>query len=275
MHRTRGGMVDRARCLAKEIAYWMVINRTQVSEILERKPGLLRDKVADGRRLGQILFLDPDVELEWIISEAARWDPESINVQDHEGRTLLHESVTFDRKSVAKKLLSLRADVEARDKQDHTPFMDAAWRGKVGFVEVLLEHGVDVSSVRSALHITNSAAVAGHLLQARAEANLRDENGRTTLHNVLFRKTPSEELVRLLLERDAEPNAVDLRGRRPLHEAAVRGKYASLELLLAANAEVSAPDNNGDTALHDAKDKVVVNLLVFGRADMTLQNRKQ
>eukprot|EP00746_Dinoflagellata_sp_MGD_P020683 gnl/MRDRNA2_/MRDRNA2_148244_c0_seq1.p1 gnl/MRDRNA2_/MRDRNA2_148244_c0~~gnl/MRDRNA2_/MRDRNA2_148244_c0_seq1.p1 ORF type:complete len:381 (+),score=80.35 gnl/MRDRNA2_/MRDRNA2_148244_c0_seq1:106-1143(+) len=280
LHRTRGGMMDRVSCAASEIATCTVANRTQVTEMMQRKPALLQDEVSDGRRLGHVLFRElahtmPD--LDWVLREAAKLDPESVNVQDRKGRTLLHECVGLNRQPVAKTLLSLRADVEISDKQGRTPFMEAAWLGKVALVEVLLQHGVSPSHVdlsgRSALHITTAATMVKVLLTARADVNLRDEDGKTPLFNALFRPAQMEERVQLLLKAGAEPNVADNRGRRPLHEAAGLGRNTFMELLLDANAEVDAQDSQGDTALHMAKDKVVAGLLVAARAQLGIRNQ--
>jgi ankyrin repeat protein len=56
--------------------------------------------------------------------------------------------------------------------------------------------------------------------------------------------------VRLLLEHRADVNAPDQSGETALHLAARGGHEAVVRLLLEYRADVNAPDQSGGTALH-------------------------
>lgn len=59
--------------------------------------------------------------------------------------------------------------------------------------------------------------------------------GKTALHLAACEKSP--EMVQLLLERGADPNAQDAEGRTPLHEAALWGRLQSVKALLRFGAD--------------------------------------
>ena len=60
------------------------------------------------------------------------------------------------------------------------------------------------------------------------------------------------EIVRLLLQRQADVNSVDKEGRRPLHLAAGSGVTDAARILVEAGADIWAKDNSGKNALDKA-----------------------
>jgi ankyrin repeat protein len=77
-----------------------------------------------------------------------------------------------------------------------------------------------------------------------------------------------ESLVKLLLDHGAEITATDNTGCTALHEAAMSGEDSVAKLLLDHSAEITATDDTGQTVLHEAaasgKDSVVKLLLDHG-----------
>src|SRR5205085_9997218 len=63
---------------------------------------------------------------------------------------------------------------------------------------------------------------------------------------------PDVKLINLLIERGADPKAIDRRGRTALHGAVSAGDAAVTELLLDLGILVNAKDKKGRTALHRA-----------------------
>ena len=90
------------------------------------------------------------------------------------------------------------------------------------------------------------------LLQNGANANARNENEGTPLHEAVWRDYL--DVVRELLERSADVNAQDRFGDIPLHKAGC-SSYGMVEIarrLLAKGADVNARNRNRETPLHEA-----------------------
>jgi uncharacterized protein len=97
----------------------------------------------------------------------------------------------------------------------------AAFFGHTRVVEFLLAHGADVAAVAR-----NSQRV-------------------TALHGAVARR--DVEIVKMLLERGADPNAKQERGFVPLHDAAANGNLALVQLLVTHGALVDARSEDGKT----------------------------
>ena len=91
---------------------------------------------------------------------------------------------------------------------------------------------------------------------ARPSLPSRDQ-GFTPLHSAVATDAgPSEhEIIRLLLEAGADPNAKSREGGTPLHTAAFTGDLEGAELLLAYGADPNASDPKGHTPLDIARDR--------------------
>ena len=100
------------------------------------------------------------------------------------------------------------------------------------------------------------AAAEGHgeivemLLQAAAAPNARDYGGSTPLHAAA--RGGHTDSVRALLAHDARPSLINEVGDTPLHEAARAGHLEIARLLLAHGADPNAKSQCGGTPLHAA-----------------------
>ena len=91
------------------------------------------------------------------------------------------------------------------------------------------------------------------LIEYDADVNARDVDGWTPLYvasGSLYLQGGS--IVRLLLEHGADINVRTKRDQTPLHCASVYGKLEAASLLLENGVDVEAKDNDGDTALQEA-----------------------
>ncbi len=91
---------------------------------------------------------------------------------------------------------------------------------------------------------------------AKPSVPSRDQ-GFTPLHSAVATDAAGSEaeIVRLLLEAGADPNAKSGEGGTPLHSAAFTGDLEIAELLLAYGADPNATDRKGLTALDIARDR--------------------
>mmetsp|Transcript_5617 Transcript_5617/g.13193 ORF Transcript_5617/g.13193 Transcript_5617/m.13193 type:complete len:341 (-) Transcript_5617:54-1076(-) len=85
------------------------------------------------------------------------------------------------------------------------------------------------------------------LLEMQAQVNMRGpEDGRTALHAAIYKK--NRTAARLLLAKGrANVNAQDLKGRTPLHVAALEGDRGTIKVLLDFGAKMDLQNNEGQT----------------------------
>ena len=90
----------------------------------------------------------------------------------------------------------------------------------------------------------NLPKVLAHLSEGAA-IDLQDDDGWTALR--FATQARSEEVVRVLLERGANPNLVDSHGNGPLWGAVMgaRGNFGIIQLLIAAGASTSQKNKHG------------------------------
>lgn len=139
------------------------------------------------------------------------------------------ESAAFGRVERLRSLLREDpAQAKARSDDGFTALHLAVFAQQAEAARVLIDHGADVNtrSVGETARVpplgtaafVRSVHMARLLLDAGADVNGRGEGGFTALHSAA--QNGDEELVRLLLERDADPAIALPDGRRPADLAA-------------------------------------------------------
>lgn len=119
-------------------------------------------------------------------------------------------------------LLEHGSDIQAFNIAGWTALMNAAYKGQVAAVRLLLDNGATMTAQdpagfgESALHcaaIAGQTKVARALLQGGADVDAKSVSGATPLHSAVVR---SLELSELLLEKGADINAQNNSGETPL-----------------------------------------------------------
>lgn len=137
-----------------------------------------------------------------------------VNSVDAAGNTLLMQTVNRDNQEFFDYLLKRRARINTRNRNGETALSLAAYRGKLYFVQRLVDSGADVNLygwpplIYSAFN--GHTTVAEYLLKKGAEVNATTENGSTAL--LFAARFGHIEVVELLLLNKADPNIANERG---------------------------------------------------------------
>ena len=191
----------------------------------------------------------------------------NVNIRGPRERTPLHESIA--NVDMVQSLLNKGADVNCEQDDGRTPLHLAASCGELKAARVLVEHKAYVDSQDNEgvtpFHLLlsdtsrdddNILDLARLLLEHTSDVNTRTTNELTLLHVAAF--YGRLEIVRMLLDRDANPNAETKGGVTPLGIVS-RGRYNSQEhgasiarLLLGRGVDVDARAKGLVTPLHSA-----------------------
>lgn len=173
--------------------------------------------------------------------------------------------------SVAKLLLAAHANSLHREDDGATPLFIASHEAHTDVVRLILDNvkastELNLDAPRTdgatALFIAISGAVRLHaralyhreiaclLLQARADATALSPEGKPLLHIACSGANANRELVRKILECQANPNQTNSRGgTTAMCIAATRGDVELVRMLCEANAAIDARAVDGTTAL--------------------------
>ena len=207
----------------------------------------------------------------------------NIATTDKEGRTALHSAAAAGKEAVLEFLLNEGADVAMNCKETGATALHLAARsGSLASVKTLLARGADVSMVdksgKTVLHwaarswdlkwelewetelsrveclkagwVAAITEMVQCLLQAGADAKLRDREGCTAMHTAA--SSGNEAVVRVLAKIKALITTQDRTGRTPLHYAVTSGRVAIANMLLENGAwELLSAGEKNRLILHD------------------------
>jgi cytohesin len=176
------------------------------------------------------------------------------NAKDARGRTPLHLAVQCNREAAVDLLLAAGADVNARDTGGLTPMRLSPYSlhyttFNSPIVKTLLDHGAEVD-LETAMALGSIERVAAAIKKDPAAVNRQPKTSddRSPLQWAISRKSP--ELVKLLLDGGADPNAKDKTGNPPLTSAVFSGNQEAITMLLAAKADVNSTGQGGCLPLY-------------------------
>jgi ankyrin repeat protein len=197
----------------------------------------------------------------------------NVNGGNRYGSTPLHVAAYNQKPAMVALLVRKGGDINARTDNGWTPLHKAMERlamapanktppaeevaTVVSVVELLLANGaaVDIqgSKVGMPIHVaalTGQKALVQMLIDKRADANARSDDGQTPLYQAA--KRDSADVAELLLARRADVNARTKSGYTPLMVSAGNGNPGIAKVLLEHGADVGVRDKDGVTALISA-----------------------
>ena len=157
-----------------------------------------------------------------------------------------------------KRLLWLRADVNAANEQGHTALMAAARYSHSDVVEILVEHGADIhaktaSGSTALIEVVvwnwGSGGSVEVLRRRKKIVNLLVDNGADVSEAVRGCWGGDTEIMRILLEAGADPNVRASREWTPLMRVSMGGYVESAKLLIEYGADLDAKQDMGESAL--------------------------
>jgi ankyrin repeat protein len=166
--------------------------------------------------------------------------------------TPLIEAARRGHLDTVKVLVEGGADVNRQGEAWYGPLHCAAFGGHLETVKYLLEHGASVRVFEGHDKPLNSAAQAGHihvatvLLGRGADINAQGVDGGTPLENAV--SYGQIEMVKFLVTNGAQVNARAIYGRTPLHAAAWNDDVAIGRLLLEHGADPALECNGRPVA---------------------------
>ncbi|RSL74131.1 hypothetical protein CEP53_000453 [Fusarium sp. AF-6] len=184
--------------------------------------------------------------------------------------TWLHRAAREDDKTAITILCKVGANKEARDLSDRTPLYMAAEGNRVDAAKALVaqDAAVDARNTRTQETLLHRAAREGNLhatdilIEAEADTNALDKERRTPLH---VAATHALQVAKSLLEAESHLDCRDSNGQTPLHVACGRGDDAAdmVELFIRGGAETTTRDNDGQTPLHTAAARGELDVLIL------------
>lgn len=136
----------------------------------------------------------------------------SVVAEDNKGRTALFLACANGHKNTARKLWLSGSKLSQRDHWQRSMLHAAANTGHESIIEMLLSAGISPNCYdnfhRTPLHeaaLKGRAPIVARLLDAGADVDATDDHGKTALHFACQSYNAPEIVVRLLLERGADP----------------------------------------------------------------------
>jgi tankyrase len=168
-----------------------------------------------------------------------------LDARDEGGLNPLHNACSFGHAEVARLLLANGSDPNVTDSWDFTPLHEAASKGKIDVCIVLLQNGADPTK-RNA-----DTKTPVDIAETTAKLVLTGEFRKEELLEA-SRSGNEEVLMSLLTPLSVNCHASDGRKSTPLHLAAGYNRIRVVQLLLQHGADVHAKDKGGLVPLHNA-----------------------
>ncbi|XP_046566153.1 uncharacterized protein LOC124274831 [Haliotis rubra] len=211
-----------------------------------------------------------------------------VNIKNKKGETLLHCAALNQCIECVELLLPL-SDVNALNSDGDTAlhcFLLSYDPHSHEVIQALLEKGADAGirnkKGETLLHCAalNQCLECVELLLPLSDVNARDSYGDTALHcSFLSNENHSHEMIKALLDKEADVKIKNKKGQTLLHRAAMNQCIECVKLLFPLS-DVNALNSDGDTGLHcsflsnEPHSHDVIQALLDKEADVKIKNKK-
>ena len=187
-----------------------------------------------------------------------------------------------DGAGLVRKLISLGAPVDAKNKYGSTPLLMSS---SAEVSEILLNMGADINAANSygstPAHIAayhGKSAILALLLSRGADIHAADMRGLTLLHSAVSLSCGSanKECAKMLLDHGADINAKNWCKETPFHFACRFMKKRLIQMMMRYSPDLNACDENGATPLMRLADRGMtgtMSVLTKAGADISIKNR--
>lgn len=195
-----------------------------------------------------------------------------INVRGADERGALLVTAERGHLGAMRLLIENGAELDIRSRDGWTPLMGAAINNQVEAVKLLLESGADPEKKdNSGWTALMQGVYKGHtqVVQALAQSS-NEDSGRSLLVAALMGHA---DVLRSLLDANADINARTEDNETPLMLAAQKGRMEAVEVLLAAGADATLVNNVGDSAAAMAEERGHPQIAALIQEAATMQTR--
>jgi Domain of unknown function (DUF6438)/Ankyrin repeats (3 copies) len=180
---------------------------------------------------------------------------------------------------VVRDLIDTGTSITILDPFGNSALANAAASAKPAAVDLLIQYGADAKNPRVLTNAASSGSpsVVRRVLDAGADATAVGPDGGAPLFSVVSRGGGNAKdlnrgaVVRLLLNAGAGPNVRDKGGNIPLHASQL--DEDSARALLDAGAHVNALNNDGETPLMTVFSERTLEILLAAGADISIRSR--
>merc|ERR1719175_531271 len=181
---------------------------------------------------------------------------------DKTGESPLHLAARYARADAAKKLLDAKGDANAVDNTGRTPLHAAVAADAQGVFQILVRHratNLDAKTYDGTTPLILAARLAiegmvEELIQAEADINASDENGKSALHWAA--SVNNVDAVNTLLAHGANRDAQDCKDETPLFLSCREGSYQAAKALLDHCANRDIQDHMDRLPIHVAQERM-------------------